>query len=436
MKKRLAYLLIIIIMLFTTACGNTLPAETDPTVAEVSNENYLPYEGETLTVLSMSGPRAEAARAMIPEFEAVTGAQVEVIDYSYQDLYNETLLDLVSYIGSYDVINIDAKWDGEFSPYLETLDKYIAQDKVDLSVWIDNVLENCGKWQDTIVGIPTDCMPQVFAYRTDLLPDGIPESWMDYRRVLTPINKPTNGMYGIAVSKSADHLVNMFSYLLWSMGGNWADEDWNITINSTATRTALNHLNAARYLSDPECSEWSTEDAIQAFLDGKAAVCETWPVVELLQKGNDPALSQIVGNWAFDLIPQDKTGMTSLSGWNAVIPVGSHNKDLAWEWIKMYTSFEMQNKFYDDFLLFSSRKDFWEQEKLEELRVLREALDHANNPWRIRAFSEAEPEISDAVGSFISYQIYQDTAIRRMTNALKTALENFPPEQNSKNANH
>ena len=436
MKKCLALLLILTMTLSMTACGTSEPAATEAPKLEIPPTEYLPYEGETLTVLYMSGAHADAARAMAPEFEAVTGAKVEVIDYSYQDLYEQALLDLVSYIGSYDVINIDSQWDGEFAPYLEPLDDYIAKDNYDMSVWIDNVLINCGQWQGTFVGIPTDCMPQVFAYRTDLLPNGIPDTWNEYRRVLTSVNKPDDGIYGIAVSKAPDQLVDMFNRLLWSMNGNWADEDWNVTISSSEARSALGHLNSARNLSDPDCTEWSAEDAIQAFLDGKAAVCETLAVQSLLLKGNDPAQSQIVGNWALDLIPHDKTGITTLSAWDAAIPVGSHNKELAWEWIKMFTSYDMQNKFYDEFTMFSPRKAFWEQEKMASLSVVREALDYANNAWRIPAFREAESNISDIIATFLSRQISQNTATKRMETEITAVLENIPPVEGTKNYNH
>lgn len=436
MKKWLALLLTLTIMLSITACDSAEPVATEAPKVEVPPTEYLPYEGETLTVLYMSGPQADSARTMVSEFEAVTGAKVEVIDCSYSDLHEEILLDLTSYLGSYDVINIDSRWDGEFAPYLEPLENYITEDHFDTGVWIDNIFANCGIWQDSIVGIPTSCMTQVFAYRTDLLPNGIPDTWNDYRKALNPLNKPSKGIYGIAASKTPELLLDMFNRVLWSAGGSWADEEWNVTIRSAQTRTALSHLTSAQSLSDPASKEWSTEDAMQAFLEGTAVVCETFSVTDLLKKGEDPSQSQIAGNWALDLIPQDKTGLTTLSAWDAAIPVGSQNKKLAWEWIKMYTGYDMQNRFYDDFSLLSPRKDFWEQEKMAQLYVVREALDTANNVMRIPAFSQIESNVSDIIGSFLNKKLYQDNAIKKLETELTTALENYPPVEGSKNCNH
>lgn len=439
MKRFVALLLILTMAFSITACGasqTSEPAATQTTQVEVPPTEYLPYEGETLTVLYMTGPQADAASMMVPEFEAVTGAKVEVIAYPYEEMHEAILLDLISYLGTYDVINIDTQWDGEFAPYLEPLDDFIAQDKFDMSLLIENVLANCGQWQNTIIGIPTSCTPHVFAYRTDLLPNGLPATWVEYRQAVSMVNKPQTGIYGIAVSKAPDQLENMFNYLLWSMGGCWADEDWNVAINRTETRSVFNHLNSVRSLSDPACMEWTAEEALQAFLDGKAAVCETFLLPDLLLKAEDPDQSQIVGNWALSRIPLDKTGLTTLSATDAVIPVGSQNKKLAWEWIKMYTSYEMQNQFFDEFTILSPRKDFWEQKKTENLAVVREALDYANSGWRLPAFLEMKATISETISSLLSFKIYQDGAIRQMDSKLKTLLENMPPEEGTKNYGH
>lgn len=439
MKKWIALLLILVMTLSTAACGASQPAATE-TAGTVGTEapptEYLPYEGETLTVLSLSGEYADAARMIAPEFEAVTGAKVEVVDYPYETLHEQALLDLTSYIGTYDVINMDSRWDGEFAVYLEPLDDYVARDKYDMSVWIENVLANCGPWQDTLIGMPTSCAPNVFAYRTDLLPDGIPDTWQEYRRVLTSVNRPYEGTYGATVCRDDAQMGSLFNCVLWSMGGSWADEEWNVTISSLETRTALGHMYAMKNLYDPAGAQWTAEESIQAFLEGKAAVCETWPNWELLQKADDSAQSEIVGKWALDVIPHDKTGSTLMSAWDTAIAAASRNKDLAWEWIKMYTSYDCQNRFYDDFGIFSPRKAFWNQKKVSNLSAVREALDTANTVWRIPASIEAEANIGPIVNAYVSSQIYQETAVSRMKTALETALENAPPEEGIRNSNH
>lgn len=435
MKKWIAMLLALVMLFSMTACGNSEKAGASAS-GTTPTEEGLPYEGETLTVLYMSGVYADAARAMVDEFEAATGATVEVVDYPYLTLHEKALLDLTSGTGSYDVIDVASQWDGEFAPFLEPLDPYIEADGYDMSVWIENVLANCGEWQGTVIGIPNASTPQVFAYRTDLLPNGIPDTWEEYRNALAEVNDPANGLYGVTVSELSGQLGGVFDYILWSMGGAWADEDWNVTINSEETRAALEHLYELKALSDPANLAWGTDESIKAFLDGKAAVCETWPTLGLVQAADDPAQSQVVGKWALDVIPHEKTGVTLLSAWDVAIPAGSENKDLAWEWIKMYTSYEMQNKFHDEFDILSPRKEFWEQEKMADFAAVRDALDTANMWWRIPASVEADSMINTIVGAYLSDQIGLEEAVTQLEDALTAALKNSPPEEGIKNYNH
>lgn len=240
----------------------------------------------------------------------------------------------------------------------------------------------------------------------------------------------------MTVSEVSGQLGGVFDYVLWSMGGNWADEDWNITINCDETRAALEHLYALKTLSDPANLAWGVDESIQAFLDGKAAVCETWPSLGIVQKADDPAQSKVVGKWALDVLPAEKTGLTLLSAWDVAIPAGSNNKDLAWEWIKMYTSYDKQNEFYDNHGILSPRKAFWEQEKMAAQAAVRDALDTANMWWRIPASVEADSMINTIVGAYLSDQIDLEEAVKQLEDALTAALENSPPEEGIKNYNH
>lgn len=440
MKKLISAALALALTLSLAACGGGGGGGQGSTPnnpgAASSGGSDKPFAGQTLTVLYMSGVYADAARAMVPEFEEATGAKVEVVDFPYLTLHEKALLDLTSQTGSYDVIDVASQWDGEFAPFMEPLDSYIERDNYDMSVWIENVLANCGEWQGTIVGIPNASTPQTFAYRTDLLPDGIPDTWEGYREALAQVNDPANGLYGVTVSEVSGQLGGVFDYVLWSMGGNWADEDWNITIDSPETRAALEHLYAIKDYSDPSNLAWGVDESIQAFLDGRAAVCETWPSLGVVQNADDPAKSKIVGNWALDVLPFEKTGLTLLSAWDVSINASSENKDLAWEWVKMYTDYDMQNRFHDEFGILSPRKAFWDQDKMANQKAVRDALDTANMWWRIPASVEADTCINSAVGAYLSDQIDLETCVKQLTDGLTAALSSNPPEDGIKNYNH
>ncbi len=208
MKRLIAVLLTLGMVLSFAACGSKQTAAPD--------DKSKPFAGENLTVLYMSGVYADAARAMVADFEEATGAKVEVVDYPYLSLHEKALLDLSSGTGSYDVIDVSSNWDGEFAPFLEPLDPYVERDNYDMGVWIPNVLANCGGWQGTTIGIPNACTPSVFAYRTDLLPDGIPDTWEAYREELKRVKLTVS-----TVSPSPSSAVSWVE-LLTMFSGLWA----------------------------------------------------------------------------------------------------------------------------------------------------------------------------------------------------------------------
>lgn len=432
MKRKIVSMLLCVAMATTmiVGCGGSKEKKEN-----VNSDK--PYAGEKLTVLYMSGVYADAANSMVDEFEEKTGATVEVVDFPYTTLHEKSLLDLTSGTGSYDVIDVASQWDGEFAPYMIDLQEFMEKDGYSTDVFIEKVLENSGTWQGVITGIPNACTPQLFAYRTDLLPEGIPDTWEEYREVAKGLTNKEDGKYGISVSATTGQLGGVFDYILWSMGGSWADEDWNVTIDSEETRNALKHLKEIQDYADPSILSWGTEESIKAFLDGNAAICETWPTLGLVQAADDESQSKVVGKWALDVIPHDKTGTTLLSAWDVSIPAASKNQELAWEWVKMYTSEEMQNKFYEEHGILSPRKAFWEQDGIKGtyMDTVREALDTANIWWRIPASTEVDTMLNTVVSQYMSGQIELEEAVDKMKEGIETALKNAPPEEGTKNYN-
>lgn len=414
--------------------GSGTDSGTDGTAAASDDK---PFAGEKLTVLYMSGVYADAAKSIVADFEAETGATVEVVDFPYTTLHEKALLDLTSGTGSYDIIDVASQWDGEFAPYMTDLGPMMEKDGYQTDVFIENVFANSGLWQGTTMGIPNASTPQLFAYRTDLLPDGLPDTWEEYRTAAKELTDPDSGMYGISVSATTGQLGGVFDYVLWSMGGAWADEDWNVTIDSPETRAALEHLKEIQDYSDPSILAWGVEESIKAFLDGNAAICETWPTLGLVQAADDETQSKVAGKWALSLIPHDKTGATLLSAWDVAIPAASKNQELAWEWIKMYTSEENQNKFYDEFGILSPRKAFWERDGIKGtyMDTVREALDTANMWWRVPASTEVDTMLNTVVSEYMSGQTDLETAVQKMKTGIEEALKNAPPEEGTKNYN-
>src|SRR5215217_8405457 len=65
----------------------------------------LPFEGVTVRVISFTGPQVtEPLLRRGPDFEALTGAHIEVTTVPFAELYNSILTDQTTGTNSYDAI--------------------------------------------------------------------------------------------------------------------------------------------------------------------------------------------------------------------------------------------------------------------------------------------------------------------------------------------
>lgn len=452
MKKTISIILCMLILMsiLVVGCGQKPgePAKQQDTTAQSdkkqdtsaaeqkSTDDGQKFKGKKITVLYMSSVYADAARKVAPAFKKLTGADVEVVDFPYVTLHEKELLDLSSNTGAYDVIDVACQWDGEFAPFEEELDQYIKKDSYDISDIIDNVLSQAGGWNGKTYGIPNANTPYTLAYRTDLVKE-VPKTWDEYLELCKKLTDKSKGMYGVSIPGVKEQFSGLFYIRLWSMGGAWADENWNPAIDSPEARKALQHCKELFNYADPAAPSWGLAESINAFLQGKAAFCESWPTLGITLDGDNPEKSKIVGKWAVAPFPYDKTGITNLSAWDLAIPKGAKNKDAAWEWIKFYTSKENQNSFFKDFAICSPRKSFWEQPDIKSSKVasFRTALDTAIIWWRIPASTEADKTLGMAANEYISGQNNLESTIKVMKKSVEEALKKSPPPAGVKNTN-
>lgn len=392
-----------------------------------------PFEGQTLNVLYMSSVYADAARDIVSEFEQTTGAKVEVIDFPYSALHEKTLLDLTSKTGSFDVISVACQWDGEFAPYLEPLEDYIKKDNYDTSDFIENVFKNAGIWDGVIRGLPHANTPYVMAYRKDLV-EGVPKTYEEYLEIAKKYTDPGKDMYGISGAFSKTQFGSVLFNRLFSMGGSYLDENWNPNFDSEIGRKAVICMKDTLKYADPASISWGLPESINAFLQGNAVFCEAWPTLGILQDGDNPEKSKIVGKWELAPFPYEKTGINNLSAWDLAISKYSKHKELAWEWVKMYTSKAKQVEFFDKFQILSPRESFWKLDKIKSsnLEPLRDALN-SSIIYRIPARTAFSNAIKDAVAAYMVGQMNLDQTMAYAEKGMKEALEDYPPPEGVKN---
>ena len=392
-------------------------------------------EGQTVTALYFSATYAEAAKEYAPEFKKLTGINVEVVDFPYVTLYEKMGLALSTGDDSYDIVTPACQWDGEFEPFMEDLTPYIERDNWDQEDIQPGLWEQSGKWAGKIMGIPFSNTPQTVAYRTDLIKE-FPKTWDEFFKICEEVNDPANGFYAISVPGLKEQFSGLWMMIQWSLGGRWADENWNLTIDSDESREALKIAKKWMEYADPAAPAWGLPEADAAFLNGKSAFCFSWPTLTIGPNGDDPEKSKVVGKWAVAPIPFAKNGVTVLSSWDIGIPKTAKHKDAAWEWIKFYTSKEKQLSNFVDYSILPSRLSVWEKPEIKSSKMYphKEASDRgAVIWWRIPAGTMVEIYVRDAVANYITGQWSMDKAISYMKDGFAKTLKEYPPAPGVKN---
>ena len=128
--------------------------------------------------------------------------------------------------------------------------------------------------------------------------------------------------------------------LMFALGGDYYDSNWNVTVNKGGA------LQAAEYLLDiyqntaPVGSTgYSFDEVFSAVAESKGAMLLTygWMLAGL----NDPAKSQVAGKVEMTVVPG---GHGVGGGWGWAIPHNSENKDAAWSFLSWVESFEIAKK--------------------------------------------------------------------------------------------
>src|SRR6266496_545604 len=91
-----------------------------------------PFAGVEINIVTFTGPQiAEPLQRRAPDFEALTGAKVNVVTVPFSDLYQTILTDEATGTKSYQAFVFAPQWMGDYvTPgYLEDLGPYIAKDK-------------------------------------------------------------------------------------------------------------------------------------------------------------------------------------------------------------------------------------------------------------------------------------------------------------------
>ncbi len=315
--------------------GELLP----PIVAEPCGDDC-PFDGQTVTVIvntaGEKGPISGPFYEVRDEFEAATGATLEIVEVPFAEHFPKLMTDMTTETGQYDTSIAGAWWLGDLVggdfilPYDDFYDdpQFPEWDIEDTQPGPRDLLTYGGQKYM----IANDHDGQVMYYRRDLLEDtehqaafeaeygyplGVPQTWAQFRDVAEYFDgKDLNGD-GTPDNGLTMHLKvggqGMFHFMSFAAPFVIGPENTNLFWFDPETMAPLldspGHIRAMETLIDlvqfgPEAMmAWSLGEAWDHFLRGEAALTFTW--------GDLGALAQQEGSQVLG-----KTGAAPMPGTN------------------------------------------------------------------------------------------------------------------------
>lgn len=263
-----------------------------------------------VTVLGWPGGPEEAALRAVTEIynakpEVAENDKVELLFTSRDGFFDKLQVDLAAGSTAFDVNLIATYSIGKYAPFMEPITLSAEAE----SVFGPTVLKTM-QYDGAQYGVPTDLSLHFLYYRNDLiealltddaakakyseiaqeylgqaLEPKSPENWtwndfvanaLYFSQSINP-DSPTR--YGTVI-QAKNLLFNMMVFHSWprSYGGNWMDDEGNITVDSEAYRTALEMAKMLLDLgaSPADSTSYEYAEANAAYSSGQVAAMVQW----------------------------------------------------------------------------------------------------------------------------------------------------------------
>src|ERR1700760_4138204 len=374
-----------------------------------------PYEGVTLNLASQNDQFAAVLAAIAPEFEAQTGAKVNVDILSYPDLLTKITAYYVGHTKGYDLATVDIVWSGQFAEagYTVDLPDWIKRDGAEIKVddIYPSLMSSLGGYKGKQVAFPFAGYANVLAYRKDLYeaaglkPPGTMDEFVADAVKLTDKSKKmygfvANGQKGPAVAQDWMQYNRQF-------GGSILDKDGNPPASPPAN---IASVVAYKKLFDdaapPGAADYDWGGREESFRQGSVANMQTWSIGAA--DYDNPKVSKIAGKAGIMLTPSAKGQPQEygVGGWALGInkDIDSKKQEAAWAFIKWVTSpavhKELNLKGAGSYLRKSELTDPALLAKYPFLQVIATSFDHGDGDFRPRI--PQYPELQDLIGAAIN----------------------------------
>lgn len=349
-----------------------------------------PYQGVTIRGVSESTPPSRyVSETLAPQFEELTGIEVEFEVTSWDQMYDKAIKDMEADTGIYDFVYIeqDIIYSYLARNFLVNLTEMLNEnpelqapnvDFADFTSFIDYFRGEGGD----VYGVPMEAFVKVYLYRTDLFNDpdiqaafqeqygyelAPAQSFEQYRDIAEFFTQygqeQGEQLWGTTVQGSTGHPASTYEFLetiapsygVYNWGIN--EENYKATVedggslNSDAAKEALSFWLDMLEYAPPEATSSTWDEVASTFAAGRAA--QGWVYGEnAAWIATDPERSIVVGNVGVALPPTAEGVMAAAEAGEGYIgyydggafgiPHSSNNKEAALLWLQFIAQPEVQ----------------------------------------------------------------------------------------------
>jgi multiple sugar transport system substrate-binding protein len=351
-----------------TAAATSAAAQT---TAGAGGFNWKQFSGRTIRVLLWEHPEVNEWKKRIPDFQTLTGINVNWEQVSLADVYTKTILELSQAPDKLDVYSLVPPqharmftregWMQNLKPMLA--DTNLTSPDYDYADFLPGVAGSLTYDNGNLIGgVPMYINTEVLTYRKDLYQaKGLkpPETFDDLMNNAAALHDPTNQLYGIVMRGIGPQAVWHWSAWMWGYGANWLDQNGKASVNTPEAVQAMKEYGDTLGKYGPTGpTDLDDGRMIALFMAGQAGHHYSSPVYS--PDFNDPAKSKAAGKLGWALVPAGPKGrFTESVGVGLAISSKSPNKEPAWYLLQYLTSKAMMTYMQSNVGIQTGRQSAW-----------------------------------------------------------------------------
>lgn len=445
MKKLIALLLSLMMLLSLAACGGTAaeePAEDaaeDAAASDAADTTETEHEPVTLTFYANPSDNGAAAK-VVEGFEAeYDWIDVEIVEMPSGTDDRKTTLSTVfqAQDDSVDVCLIDCTWPDEFIGAGWLADMSDVYTEEELSEFIPSTLDICYGADGGLYATPAYINVGVLVYRTDLLEkygyDGPAATWEELieqcETIVAGEAAEGNDIAGYTSAwKEFEGLTCCAFEFMWDYGAEFAAEDGTCALNSAEAVKGLSVMKELvdKNLVDPGIRGYVWTDSQAIFNAGGAVYMRDWPAS--YQSAKNPESSEVSDCVGITLIPGGDAGSyTTNGGWYAAVSAYSSHPEEAKLFAKYLSGYQGMLAYATQNGMLPARLAVYEDAALEGSAVaeLLPIADTCKNRPSSAYYSEYSAQIQSAVAGILDGTTDVQPGADTMTTAIQGLMDDY-----------